>query len=56
MKGPIERFKDFAKLNTKKGRKGPKSRAARKGKYPSGSARRDYRGVDGAVSDAEKGK
>jgi len=54
MKGPIERFKDFAKLNVKKGRKGPK-RGGKK-RNPAGSTFRDYRGVDGAVNDAQKGK
>jgi len=51
MKGTINRFKNALGINAgKKIRKGKKKRSAE------GSAFRDYRGVDGAVDDAEKGK
>jgi len=49
MKGPIQRFKSYLGLNTKKGKRGPK------GKKPSYHSR-DYRGTRGAIKDIEEGK
>ena len=52
MKGPIKRSFKPSFLNPKKGiKKGGK----RKPK-PKGSTYRDYRGVDGVLEDAQKGK
>jgi len=50
MKGPIEKFKSHLGLNRKKVRKGTKRR------NKPGSVYRDYRGIEGAVEDAVKGK
>jgi hypothetical protein len=53
--GPIERFAHAAGLHTGhiKKKKKKKPEPVKSGE---GSAFRDYRGVDGAVEDAEKGK
>ena len=54
MKGKIKRFNPFAKGNPL----GPKKKRKRgtKKKKPSGSTFRDYRGVEGVLEDANKGK
>lgn len=52
MHGPIEKFKTHLGLNRKgykKGKKKPRH-------HNIGSVFRDYRGVDGAVEDAETGR
>ena len=48
--GPIERFKEFVGIDKKKPKKKKKSKPAE------GSTFRDYRGPNGVVEDAEKGK
>ena len=50
MHGPIKTLKSHLGLIPKKGRKGKKK------KKGSGSVYRDYRGVEGALEDAQKGK
>jgi hypothetical protein len=49
--GPIKRFKKAVGLGPKKG-----SRKGKKRKQHSGSTFRDYRGIEGALDDAYKGK
>lgn len=49
MKGIIRRFADFNKLNKK-------VKKAHKKRSHAGSTFRDYRGIEGALDDANKGK
>jgi len=54
--GPIKYFTDFFHLHDEATAHGKKKKKKKKSKKKVNYNRRDYRGVDGAVEDAERGK